>query len=282
MKKVDISIDNLTIIAFDTGTFSDYVAVSPYISSMSSSKSFAFRNSHYCIDGTFIETGNDQNKVRIEFNPNKASMKDICELLTHLKYPYLTRMDLAVDYFNYDSFHMIDWRADGRRKRNYWEDMNGTLETLYIGSQASHKQHRIYNKLKERQDNGGAIDKCVDTSYWRVEVQKRFKESDNIFDVEEYFMTDLFDITPCRKDLDLSFISDVKERIMVRGLLANPIELDELNVKTRSKYRKLIKQAREGNSEVLDYSPNQVYKKKKGTLIRQLKNLLDNCQNPIE
>ncbi|HFJ9387970.1 TPA: hypothetical protein ACGW7H_005892 [Bacillus nitratireducens] len=281
MREVDISIDNLTIMAFDTGTLSSYMADLPYIENMSSSKSFMFRNAFYCVDGTFIETGGDQNKVRIEFNPNKASMEQIKGLLKHLKYPYLTRMDIAVDYFNYNGFDEIDWRADGRRKRNFWEDMNGALETLYIGSQASHKQHRIYNKLKERQDKGEVKDERATTSHWRVEVQKRYKESDNVFDVEEYFQDELFDIKPYRKEIDLSFISEVKERIMVRGLLASPGDLKELNKNTRAKYSKLIKQAREANGEALEPTPEQVYKKKKGPLIKELTDLFNVCSNPL-
>lgn len=281
MKQVDISIDNLTIIAFDTGSLSSYMATLPYIENMTTSSSFMFRKAFYCVDGTYIETGGEHNKVRIEFNPNKANIDEIKGLLKHLKYPYLTRMDIAVDYFNYDGFAEIDWLSDKRRKRNFWQDMNGSLETLYIGSQASHKQHRIYNKIKERKDNGGNRDHRADTSHWRVEVQKRYKESDNIIDVEEYFQDDLFDIKPLRKEIDLSYIADAKERIMVRGLLACPEDLQALNKNTKAKYSKLIKEAKEQSGEALDVTPDKIYKQKKSRLIGELIELFNVCQNPL-
>lgn len=281
MKQTDVSIDNLTIIAFDAGTLSAYLRFSPY-ARMVGSRSFIFSKAFKCEDGTFIEVGGENGKVRIEFNPNKANMEEVKAVLERLKYPYLTRIDIAVDYFNYDDFSSIEWSPKRNRKRCRYENGSGTLETLYIGSNSSHKQHRIYNKMLEKKEKDEAEDLRAETSHWRVEVQKRFKESENIIDYEEYLQDNYFDITPYRKDVDLSYIDNVKERLMLRGLLHSPEELKALSKKTRLKYNKMIKEAKKENAVFEGETPEDLYRQEKSRLARQLISILDNCQNPTQ
>lgn len=281
MRQTDVSIDNLTIIAFDAGTLSAYLRFSPY-ARMVGSRSFIFSKAFKCEDGTFIEVGGENGKVRIEFNPNKANMDEVKAVLERLKYPYLTRMDIAVDYFNYDDFSSIEWSPKRSRKRCRYEDGSGRLETLYIGSNSSHKQHRIYNKMLEKKEKEEAEDLRAETSYWRVEVQKRFKESENIIDYEEYFQDNYFDITPHRKEIDLSHIESVKDRVMIRGFLSAPEELKEVNKNTKTKYNKLIKEVKVKNELLKGETPEELYRKEKSRLARQLISILDNCQNPTQ
>lgn len=154
-----------------------------------------------------------------------------------------------------------------------WEGEDGALETLYIGAPSSHKRFRIYNKALERLENGEESDPRAKKGHWRVEVQKRFKASDNILDPTEYFLNDLFDIRPSPKVLDISHIEKFSERMIVAGLLERPHELNNADKKTRAKYKKLIAEAREKAPKVLEEEPHEVYEKEKSLLAHQLKDL---------
>lgn len=279
MIDTEISIDRITLIAYDVGTIEEYLKHSGYIIRQNFSQNYGFRHSYHCQKGELIEMG-DRGRVRLDFNPNKANMEQIEDILSRLKYPHLTRLDIAVDYFGID-LSKVEWISKKRRKRNIWKDENGILETLYIGAPSSEKRFRIYNKALERLEKGEERDPRAVNGHWRVEVQKRYKESDNILDPKEYFLPDLFDIRPYSSNLDLSFIKDVKERIMITGILADNSLLNELHRNTRPKYKKLIQEARERAGKVLEIEPHEIYEKEKSLLADQLTDLLSKCYRPL-
>jgi DNA relaxase NicK len=160
------------------------------------------------------------------------------------------------------------------RKRNYWTDEYGTLETLYLGSPTSDKRFRIYNKALEMEEK--KKESANDGQWWRVEVQQRFKANDN-YSPSEYLLPNLFDIRPYRKDLDISFINKFSERMMVAGMLEYPEELKKADKKTRAKYKKLIAAVRERAGAALENPPHEVYEKEKSLLADQLKDLFSKC-----
>ncbi|PEF38840.1 hypothetical protein CON72_11545 [Bacillus wiedmannii] len=207
-------------------------------------------------------------------------MREVENIVSRLKYPYLTRLDVAVDYFGID-LSEVEWTSTKRRKRNLWLNQEGQQETLYIGAPSSEKRYRIYNKRLERLEKEEEPDPRAINGHWRVEVQQRFKESNNILDPVDYFAGDLFDIRPFRKVVDLSHIESAKERIMIRGLLAEPSELLNLNDKTRVKYKKAIQEARERSGVGINPEPIEVYTKEKDLLADQLTSLFSHCAKPL-
>lgn len=280
MIETEISIDRLTVIGYDTGSLETYLKNSGYLISLGFSSNYGFRYSYKGLQGELIETG-DKGKVRIDFNPNKANMEQIADIFSRIKYPHLTRLDIAVDYFGKD-LSEVEWISKKRRKRNIWESPNGALETLYIGAPSSDKRFRIYNKALERLEKGEERDPRAKDGHWRVEVQKRFKESDNLLDGKEYFLNDLFDIRAYSKVLDLSHIEKFSERMIVAGLLERPEELKNCHRNTRPKYTKLIQQAREKAGRVLEIEPYEVYDKEKSHLADQLNDLLCKTYRPLQ
>lgn len=275
MIETEVSIDRLTIIAYDTGMMESYLRNSGYIVRQDFSRNHGFRHAYHCQNGELIEIG-DKQKVRIDFNPNTANMKEIEDILSRLKYPHLTRLDIAVDYFGIDLSH-IEWTSSKRRKRNEWYSAKGALETLYIGAPSSDKRYRIYNKLLERLEKGEERDIRAMDGHWRIEVQKRFKESDNILDPTEYLLHDLFDIRPVSKHVDLSHIEKTMERLVVSTLIEKPHELMNLSKNARPKYKKMIKEAQERAGKVLDIEPHEVYEKEKSRLAEELNDLFNKC-----
>lgn len=270
MTSTEISIDRITLIAYDNGRFKHYLNNSIYINvDKNRKRTYGFTHAFKGLQGEFIEM-NEKGKVRIDFNPNKTKTNgnEIAYIFSHLKYPHLTRFDIAIDYYNID-FQNIEWSSIRARKRNYWTDGYGKLETLYIGSPRSNKQFRIYNKSLEMEEKKK---ESVKGHWWRVEVQQRFKGS-NTDDPDECLLSDLFDIKPYPKQVDISFIDKFSERTTVGYLLEHPEELKKADKKTRAKYTKLIREVKERAGAVFENPPHEVYEKEKCLIADQLKGI---------
>ncbi|PEK36190.1 replication initiation factor domain-containing protein, partial [Bacillus toyonensis] len=225
--ETDISIDRLTLVGYDTGMIESYLKYSEYISFIGFSRNYGFRHMYQGLKGELLEIG-EKGKIRLDFNPNNANMQQVKDIVSRMKYPYLTRLDVAVDYFGID-LSEIEWTSTKRRKRNLWLNQEGQQETLYIGAPSSEKRYRIYNKRLERLEKEEEIDPRAVNGHWRVEVQQRFKESNNILDPVDYFAGDLFDIKPYRKVVDLDHIEKPMERLIVAGLIERPHEMLNLS-----------------------------------------------------
>lgn len=274
MADTKISIDRITLIAYDDGHFTHYLNNSGYVNKESSVNWKAgFRHAFKGLQNEFIEV-DGKGKVRLDFNPNTANMEEIGHILSYLKYPHLTRLDIAIDYFGID-FQNIDWSSMRTRKRITYTDEFGTLETLYIGSQYSAKRFRIYNKALEMKEK--KKESTIEGHWWRVEVQQRFTANDN-YSPSEYLLPNLFTIHPYSKTgVDLSFIKKDGEKAKVIGYMACPELLASADKGTKKKYEKLIQEARERAGAVLEDPPHEVYEKEKSLLADQLKDLLSKC-----
>ncbi|MGG2109663.1 replication initiation factor domain-containing protein [Lysinibacillus pakistanensis] len=273
MADTKISIDRITLIAYDDGHFTYYLNNSGYVNiTYPTKRTYGFKHAFKGQYGEFIEV-DGKGKVRLDFNPNKVNMDELGHILSYLKYPHLTRLDIAVDYFGVD-FQNINWSSMRARKRNHWADEFGTLETLYIGSPTSARRFRIYNKAMEMKEK--EKESTIEGHWWRVEVQQRFTANDN-YSPSEYLLPNLFDIKPYRKNLDISFIEKFSERMMVAGLLEHREELKKADKKTRAKYKKLLDEVDERAGAVLENPPHEVYEKEKSLLADQLKDLLSKC-----
>lgn len=273
MKDTKILIDRITLIAYDDGHFTHYLNNSGYVNiTYPTKRTPGFKHAFKGQYEEFIEV-DGKGKVRLDFNPNKANMDELGHILSYLKYPHLTRLDIAIDYFGID-FQNIHWSSMRTRKRNTWSDGYGTLETLYIGAPKSARRFRIYNKALELKEK--KKESTIKGHWWRVEVQQRFKENDN-YSLGEYLLPNLFDIRPYRKNLDISFIEKFSERMMVAGMLKYPEELKKADKKTRAKYKKLLDEVVERAGAVLEKPPHEVYEKEKSLLADQLKDLFSKC-----
>ncbi|MED3897411.1 hypothetical protein P4797_20785 [Priestia aryabhattai] len=269
------SIDRLTIMGSNIGILKGYINLNSYLYYEGFSKNYGFRYAYKGLNGELLEVGNKE-KIRIDFNPNKANMDEIKKILSCIKHPYLTRLDIAIDYFGID-LSGFQWTSEKLRKRNIWTDFNGVLETLYIGAPSSEKRYRIYNKLQEQIAKGEKLSLKLNEKHWRVEVQKRFTERENLKD-GEYLLEDLFDIKPYSKDLNLDHIENPRERIMLRGILSNKNELSCLNAKTKTKYRKLMRESIDRSGKSLKIVPPiDIYQEEREALKEDLISIIENC-----
>ncbi|HDP4772776.1 TPA: replication initiation factor domain-containing protein [Pseudomonas aeruginosa] len=277
--ETDISIDRLTLVGYDTGMIESYLKYSEYISFIGFSRNYGFRHSYQGLKGELLEIG-EKGKIRLDFNPNTANMEQVRDIVSRLKYLYLTRLDVAVDYFGID-LSEVEWTSPKRRKQNLWLNQEGQQETLYIGAPSSERRYRIYNKKLERLEKKEESDPRAVNGHWRVEVQQRFNESNNILDPVDYFAADLFDIRPYRKVVDLDHIDKPMERIIIAGLISRPSELMNLSKNARGKYKKMIQEARERSGVAISPEPIEVYTKEKDLLADQLTSLFSHCAKTV-
>jgi hypothetical protein len=241
LPKYDVSIDKLVIVGDDTGRFSETVS-DPYnehIEKMTGA-AFPYRKSWHCVDGSFIQwSDHDKMKpIRVEFNPSKCDGEGIERILRSMKYPKVNRVDIAYDFRDIDlsTYKFIDLIS---RKRNYWENGSGRLETLYIGSPNSDLRIRIYDKAKEQ---------GVEGDWWRIEAQLRgdfCKSINGDLGVEGLtlppFLPDYFQhikiFIPSLEDLkDIK----VQEKAMIHYLLTDSSRFAELSNNSKKKYKKIL------------------------------------------
>lgn len=234
-KKLFFSIDRLTIIA----SFSDdnsFYHIYHYLSKIESC--YLCRNSSsmfefsYNIDGLgYIQIDRVDKKIRVDFNPNKISLDGrnlLNFLLSFTKEIHYSRLDLAIDLFNYEicSYNIIDI---GNRKSAYFYDRVGKLETMYSGSMKSNKYIRIYNKAVEQ--------KLKRVDWWRFEIQLR----------DVYIDKYLNEISDFYKDILVYQYNSVKkysteENAMIEFLLRDTSRFNLLSKNSRSKYKKIMRE----------------------------------------
>lgn len=174
---------------------------------------------------------------RIDFNPNtiKKFLHDGLKRFIHDLFdePHFSRADIACDIINIDDDFISQYRMCEPVKFNAIYGKSGKLETAYFGSSGSEKQVRMYNKLLERTKKHKIIPDDVKT-WWRVEMQlRRSKASEwqsvvndslKCFASPHYFPNDISTI----------------ERCVLKGLLFDHSEWDNLPRATKYRYRKLM------------------------------------------
>lgn len=186
----------------------------------------------YNIDGLgYIQIDRVDKKIRVDFNPNKISLDGrnlLNFLLSFTKEIHYSRLDLAIDLFNYEicSYNIIDI---GNRKSAYFYDRVGKLETMYSGSMKSNKYIRIYNKAVEQ--------KLKRVDWWRFEIQLR----------DVYIDKYLNEISDFYKDILVYQYNSVKkysteENAMIEFLLRDTSRFNLLSKNSRSKYKKIMRE----------------------------------------
>lgn len=190
-----------------------------------------FSNSFSIEDLGFLQFDRVSKNFRLEFNPNHVkSVEDkeiINTILSYFKNFHFSRLDIALDLYNYDlyNYNIVDLSP---RKKAYYYDRVGRLETCYFGAMGSNKFIRIYNKAVEQ--------KLTDLDWWRVELQLRDKYIDIYLEDSTDFLEDIYFF----KYVSLDNLS-VGERATLEYILRDYSRLNEFSKNNKTKYKKIIR-----------------------------------------
>jgi len=249
-KFVTCSLDKLTMLGDDTGNFETMINNNRFgFIERSGVAKHPYKRWFPCLDGSNIQWTDIANfkAIRYEFNPNKIKnskerehARAVAEIIKTMKYPKISRFDVAFDFYGYD-FNKYIIQDTLSRKKNYWVDSSDQLETLYVGSPNADMRIRIYNKAKEQKIE-------YPLNWWRIELQYR-NDSCRTVQGEVLHGDAIVSISPMiinlLKTLKLyqpsyKQIENVQERAMVKMLLDEPETIKELSKATRSKYKKIL------------------------------------------
>lgn len=233
-KNVEFSIDKLTVL----GEFISNRLISNFIM-MLEDVPFCFRKyidtsfysrSYLINDLGFLQFDTATGKFRIEFNPNKLNdyTKNLLSIiLSYIKNFHFTRIDLAIDLYNYEfsNYNVVDLIS---RKKAYYYDRVGRLETAYFGSRSSNKYIRVYNKAVEQKMEGGC-------DWWRIELQLRDTYIDTYLDG----LKDLLDGLLIFKYVSISSLN-YKDKAILEYILKDSSRFNEIPKKNRLKYKKIL------------------------------------------
>jgi len=238
-KKVFFSIDRLTIMATLKNTSSFYHIYKfinhlecSYYCRHADSSMFEFS---YNVEGLgYVQFDRENLKLRVDFNPNKITLSGkelLCFLLSFTTEVHYSRLDLAMDLYNYE-IHKYNIVDIGNRKSAYFYDRVGNLETMYSGSMKSNKYIRIYNKAVEQRIKGN-ID------WWRFEIQLRDVYIDKYLnEISDFYKNILVYQYNCYDE------HSVEENAMIDYLLRDTSRFSLLSKNTRTKYKKIIQELR--------------------------------------
>lgn len=193
-----------------------------------------FTKSWKITDFGFLQIDITTLKFRLEFNPNKVinqiQKKLLNTLLSYIKDVHFSRIDLAIDLYNFNlyDYNIVDLNP---RKKAYYYDRVGKLETCYFGSMSSNKFIRIYNKAVEQKIK----DKDVD--WWRVELQLRDTYIDTYLTGFKDFLEGILIFKYVTIE-ELSF----NDKACLDYLLRDMSRLSLLSKNARTKYKKIIRE----------------------------------------
>lgn len=174
---------------------------------------------------------------RIDFNPNKikaflhSSLKNfIHDLFLN---PHFSRADVACDIFNVDNSFISQYRICEPVKTHFIHARSGALETAYFGSSGSEKQVRMYNKKVEQLKKRKILPSEINT-WWRVEMQLRRNKASEWYDNVKESLSNF--MSPHFMPNTFSGI----ERCVIKGLISDEKEWDNLTRNTKYKYKKMM------------------------------------------
>lgn len=174
---------------------------------------------------------------RIDFNPNKikaflhSSLKNfIHDLFLN---PHFSRADVACDIFNVDDSFISQYRICEPVKTHFIHARSGALETAYFGSSGSEKQVRMYNKKVEQLRKRKILPPEINT-WWRVEMQLRRNKATEWFENVKNSLSNF--MSPHFMPNTFSGI----ERCVIKGLMLDENEWDNLTRSTKYKYKKMM------------------------------------------
>ena len=242
-KFCDFSIDKLTVLGtlkckeyyFNLIDFA-YTYPIPFFEKVIDTQFFT--KSWRITDFGFLQIDITTLKFRLEFNPNniknELQKKLLRTLLSYIKDVHFSRIDLAIDLFNYNlyDYNIVDLNP---RKKAYYYDRVGKLETCYFGSMSSNTFIRIYNEAVEQKIKDKKFNESVD--WWRVELQLR----DTYIDTYLTGFKDFLDGILIFKYVSLEELS-FNDKACLDYLLRDISRLSLLSKNARTKYKRIIKE----------------------------------------
>lgn len=182
-------------------------------------------------------------RLRLEFNPNRATSDEIRQMyiniIATMKYPQVTRVDLAFDYA--ENLSDIRWIDKKGRPSSQYRNGKCVLETYYAGGSRSKMRLVMYDKKAERASKQGIDpEELGERDWWRVELRFKENEIDKLFNDDSYNPFD--ELTPyIPMALGLKSLK-WKDRCVVMALMNEEGEsiFGEMDAKSRAKYKKLL------------------------------------------
>jgi hypothetical protein len=179
----------------------------------------------------------DDNKARIDFNPNRLGNFLEDDLKAFFKKllinPHFSRADVACDLINIPDELISQYTIVAPVKSVLYHDKVGKLETAYWGSRSSERQVRLYNKYVEQSRKGQIIQEEIKT-WWRLEMQLRRDKASNWINIVRETLSEFK--SPLFFPVDMK----VTDKIMLTGLLSDESLWAELSKNSRTKYKKLL------------------------------------------
>lgn len=182
-------------------------------------------------------------RLRLEFNPNRATSDEIRQMyiniIATMKYPELTRIDLAFDYA--ENLSDVRWIDKKGRPSSQYRNGKCVLETYYAGGSRSKLRVVMYDKKAERASKQGVDpEELGERDWWRIELRFKENEIDKLFNDDGYNPFD--ELTPyIPMALGLQSLK-WKDRCVVMALMAEEGEsiFGEMDAKSRAKYKNLL------------------------------------------
>ena len=132
-------------------------------------------------------------EIRIDFNPNHGMKSEggkwLKNILLKIPNKHFSRLDIAIDIYNYQDVQKYDFYVFGMTKQVYY-NRRQEVETKYWGSRSSQKQVRLYNKKVEQIKRHGKVT-LVD-SWWRLEFQLRSGAIENYPEIIQNMLKDFY------------------------------------------------------------------------------------------
>lgn len=182
-------------------------------------------------------------EIRIDFNPNHGMnttggqwLKSILEKLPN---KHFSRLDIAIDMFNYPEIEKYDLWQYGMTKKLYFGRQQ-KIETKYWGSRSSIKQVRLYDKKVEQKQRHGKLT-CAD-SWWRLEFQLRGKIIQQYPKIVKEMLNNFY-----IPDYKSSKLTDSQQNKVLRTMIDKDY-YGSLKRSAQQKLRKLIRLAKPDNS----------------------------------
>jgi hypothetical protein len=299
-KEIKMSIDKISI----TGKMDDslFTPLNEFLSNPAIESNYRYFHKnlyshHFTLaDGSYFEcsTGTKELDIRLEWNPNKCDWKIIDQILKRFKYPKITRIDWACDYFGYDLSNFLFASITPKKEVEY-RNSRGVTETLYLGSPKSDRFTRVYNKAVEKKAKWAENpdeDVIVYENHWRIEAVVKdfnFYKDETMITINEDGEFGLFPVKKAFTDYffnPFNFMIYIKkqvfmlgnkelenlkvqEKAMIHYLSCFPEELNNLSVNSRRKYKDALFQVYYDIFEY-DLHPAGIFEKEKDRLTQEV------------
>ncbi|WP_289761247.1 replication initiation factor domain-containing protein [Lactobacillus intestinalis] len=189
------------------------------------------KNKYYS-DSWRIDTSNHLTEQEKEY---------IISIIQLFDKPRITRLDIAVDFINFDDSGMNYTLYKPNTKIFYTRGKDGKFESITAGVRKSVQAYRFYNKMAELQQKHKIKVPDYIKNWERLELQLRQTRSSNT--VQNWYERAI-KMLNCLilPDVNRLAVPSFKERAMINELLRHPEGFKELSSATRAKYRRKIRE----------------------------------------